>query len=987
MGVWEDAVLGAPPTEFLKVAALPKRFAALAFRRRIVEDQIAHNKAVSGNALNKNLGWFSFACMAVGNIIATGIFSFMPYIYSSITGPAVVLSLLVASAAAAFSAFIYSEFAVEYPVVGGGFVYTLNTFGEFPAVLCATNLVIDYVFGNAAVTRNFSVYFSQLINQNDDHIFQRPVSFQHDPVDWLALLIIIFLTTALCISNKAADESNMVLQFAHVGLVVFTFTAAFTKADTANWTPFFPKSLGPPSGARTIVTGASNIFFVFVGYDVVALGAEEAKNDWSVPLGMLSAVIFVTIIYVLMASSLVMLIPFAVLSAQPSDVALSGFAYAFTVRGLEWAKYIVAAGACIGIFTSSGVGLYGLSRVFQVFGREALFPKFFGRVNSWSHTPVYSIILAGAICGVISFFTAFNTLANMTSIGTLTMYWFVAVAHIYRRYAPEFEPPEKHMDRHLAIKFRPDVFGRFSVTIRRIIVLFYIFMITMSIVGFTIYWNLSGGTVWLYICIGSWAFWTVLLWLTMPINYVPAKFHVPAFCMPWIPSCSIFANVMLIGGFGAHKSDYIRLFVAMGIGAVIYILFGVHNSYYRFYGPKAAEKRDYEMKEAAAAGYDAPTGAYAMPGTTTAAIDCDHTAAAAASPAARRRRQWRRHMAAAPAADDASLLLLLLDVHAAFWRAQEAAAAPLRFPAFVEQLLAFVNAYLLLHHGNRLVVIAAGAGCCRVLYETPAPTSAAVAQEARAAPGPEPVSPAGGGAVPPSQAIVDALAAFAADGQRQAAPEASDVSLLSGTLHPQAPPVATAAPAAPGESRQSAAASAGTVGEGLPLLLQHALAQGWPRRTWVVAAAPPVQVLCLQGSPDPPQQYIAIMNTIFSAKNSAVPIDACMLGGRDSAYLQQAAHLTAGLYLKLSQSDALLQYLLMIFATDLYSRRFLQLPRQEGVDFRASCFCHKKTIDLGFVCSVCLSIFCKQSKSCSTCGATFSSSRQLGSQGSNQKAP
>lgn len=41
---------------------------------------------------------------------------------------------------------------------------------------------------------------------------------------------------------------------------------------------------------------------------------------------------------------------------------------------------------------------------------------------------------------------------------------------------------------------------------------------------------------------------------------------------------------MLVGGFGANKADYIRLFVAMGIGAFIYLIYGVHASYYRFYG-------------------------------------------------------------------------------------------------------------------------------------------------------------------------------------------------------------------------------------------------------------------------------------------------------------------------------------------------------------------------------------------------------------------
>nr|POE46056.1 rna polymerase ii transcription factor b subunit 4 [Quercus suber] len=55
-----------------------------------------------------------------------------------------------------------------------------------------------------------------------------------------------------------------------------------------------------------------------------------------------------------------------------------------------------------------------------------------------------------------------------------------------------------------------------------------------------------------------------------------------------------------------------------------------------------------------------------------------------------------------------------------------------------------------------------------------------------------------------------------------------------------------------------------------------------------------------------------------------------------------------------------------VFPTDLHSRTFLQLPK--SVD---ECFCHKKTIDMGYICSVSLSIFCKHHKKCSTCGSVF----------------
>lgn len=46
---------------------------------------------------------------------------------------------------------------------------------------------------------------------------------------------------------------------------------------------------------------------------------------------------------------------------------------------------------------------------------------------------------------------------------------------------------------------------------------------------------------------------------------------------------------------------------------------------------------------------------------------------------------------------------------------------------------------------------------------------------------------------------------------------------------------------------------------------------------------------------------------------------------------------------------------MMAFLPDQTARRQLVLPTQVDVDFRAACFCHKKVVDVGFVCSICLS--------------------------------
>lgn len=45
----------------------------------------------------------------------------------------------------------------------------------------------------------------------------------------------------------------------------------------------------------------------------------------------------------------------------------------------------------------------------------------------------------------------------------------------------------------------------------------------------------------------------------------------------------------------------------------------------------------------------------------------------------------------------------------------------------------------------------------------------------------------------------------------------------------------------------------------------------------------------------------------------------------------------------------------MTFLSPPSIRRLLVVPTQDKVDFRAACFCHKTIVDIGFVCSVCLS--------------------------------
>jgi basic amino acid/polyamine antiporter, APA family len=54
-------------------------------------------------------------------------------------------------------------------------------------------------------------------------------------------------------------------------VIVIVFTGVF-EVDVSNWSPFMP------NGFKAVVTGATVVFFAYVGFDAVANSAEEAKR-------------------------------------------------------------------------------------------------------------------------------------------------------------------------------------------------------------------------------------------------------------------------------------------------------------------------------------------------------------------------------------------------------------------------------------------------------------------------------------------------------------------------------------------------------------------------------------------------------------------------------------------------------------------------------------------------------------------------------------
>jgi transcription initiation factor TFIIH subunit 3 len=121
----------------------------------------------------------------------------------------------------------------------------------------------------------------------------------------------------------------------------------------------------------------------------------------------------------------------------------------------------------------------------------------------------------------------------------------------------------------------------------------------------------------------------------------------------------------------------------------------------------------------------------------------------------------------------------------------------------------------------------------------------------------------------------------------------------------------------------------------------------------------------------------------------------CYLEEDNSTLLQQVSHLTGGHFKKIGNfrknHGKLLPLLISFFSIGQNLRKLMVPPIEDSVDFRATCFCHKKVIDIGYVCSVCLAgrlrlliylypdfmfvVFCKFSPVCACCKYEFDVSR------------
>lgn len=437
-------------------------------------------EAKGENRLRRILGPTQLTALGVGAIIGTGIFILTGVAAHDRTGPALMLSFVLAGLACVFAALCYAEFASMVPVAGSAYTYAYATLGELFAWIIGWDLVLEYAVGSATVAHGWSAHFQEFIPIFHEGLAfipaKLPDAFRTAPFNYCvnvsdscphtgfvptgsyfdlpAVLITFILTVVLVKGIKESATFNAVMVAIKLVIVLMVIGIGVFLINPANWHPFAPygytgvsffgKTIfgqtaqgGEPLG---MFAGAAIIFFAYIGFDSVSVHSEEAKNPAKdVPVGIIASLIICTVLYILVSAVLTGMVPYKEINIDAPVVD------AFKRAGLVWMQYLVAAGAMTGITSVLLVMMLSQPRVMLALARDGLVPKgFFGDIHPKFRTPWKSTILTGVFVAAMAGFIPLSILAEMTSIGTLFAFVIVCGAVlVMRKTNPDADRPFK----------------------------------------------------------------------------------------------------------------------------------------------------------------------------------------------------------------------------------------------------------------------------------------------------------------------------------------------------------------------------------------------------------------------------------------------------------------------------------------------------------------------------------------------------------------
>jgi len=366
------------------------------------------------NAAGKKLGYWETAAIGVGGMVGGGIFAVLGMAVLVARGGSPV-AFLVAGLVALLTAYSYTKMSIAFPSQGGTVTFLDRAFGAglFTGGLNIL-LWLSYIVMLSLYSFAFGSYGAALFPAHLQPLFRHLlISFS-----------IVAITGLNMLNTQAIGRAELLIVAVKLSILLLFAGLGFV---TIEWGRLAPAAWSPP---LNLVAGGMIIFLAYEGFELIANTAHDVERPKrTLPKAYFSAVIFVIILYVLVAGVAVgnLSVP-QIVKAQ--DYALAEAARPFMG---EFGFILIAVAALLSTASAINATLYGAARLSYTIARDGELPPILEK-KVWNR-PAEGLLITAGITLIVANVFDLSSISMMGSAGFLIIFAAVnlANAHLHRQ--------------------------------------------------------------------------------------------------------------------------------------------------------------------------------------------------------------------------------------------------------------------------------------------------------------------------------------------------------------------------------------------------------------------------------------------------------------------------------------------------------------------------------------------------------------------------
>lgn len=338
---------------------------------------------MENKSLKKEISLFMATMLVCGNMIGSGVFM-LPSTLAQVSGPgATIIAWILTTIGSVLIAISFANMGTKYPSTGGCYSYTKEAFGDFAGFLSAWLYWNGSWIGNAAIIVAITSYASTIIP-----------ALSNPTISIIFSSAILWIFTILNITGvkKAGKIQSFVTVFKIVFFALFIIVA-FMNFDINNITPLYPEG----KGLNTISLAATSTLWAFIGLESATVAGGELKDpEKNIRKSTIYGLIISAIIYLAISISSMGAMSNANLaqSTAPLTDILTNALGTGVGKILTVAVVVCILGTIIGWLLST-------ARVAYAAGVDGVFPKFFGKIDEKTGTPVNALIFGSVLVNIL----------------------------------------------------------------------------------------------------------------------------------------------------------------------------------------------------------------------------------------------------------------------------------------------------------------------------------------------------------------------------------------------------------------------------------------------------------------------------------------------------------------------------------------------------------------------------------------------------------